>query len=528
MTRDFTKRVEPAWISPFRKYAPVALILLIGALLTQTIIIPLFNREGVSWNLLTWTGVVTTYSALAALGAYLFFLIRDMNKVERNATEDITALFKANEQLSTILRCIGDAVITTGEEGNIILMNEAAEYLTGWTQQACEGRQLEEIFHLLNQATREPLSNPFPQLLQKGHHPVVDEHAILTARDGTEREVSFSATPLLDVDRWLVGVVMVFRDDSALRHAQRQRESLIGELSATNEKLRFEVAKSEQARRAALNLMQDAQRAQNALRESEEQLRRINEQLRESNNALEEYAHVASHDLQEPLRKIESFAHLFMEDYGPKVDVQGRKYIDIMVDAARRMRRLIKDVLALAEAGASERPFASVPLDRVVNTARDNLSERIKERPVEIVANPLPIVNGDETQLTRLFQNLIGNALKFNDKRTPRVEIRAVEQASGWKIFFEDNGIGMHPAEVGKIFAPFKRLHGRNRYEGTGIGLAVCRKIIHRHGGSIGVDSNPGQGSTFWLVIPRQESKEPGEETTHEGQERDKHEQNNS
>jgi PAS domain S-box-containing protein len=505
MKRDFTRPVEPAWISPVRKYAPVALIVLIGALLTQTVFIPMFSRDDAAWNLWTWTGVITAYLGLGGLAIYLFVLIRDMNTVERSATEDIDALFKTNEQLSTILHCIADGVITTNDTGQVLLMNEVAEHMTGWTQKEAAGRKLQEVFQLFDENTHESLPAPMPQLQSKGRRFTVEEHAILTARDRTERIVSFSSTPLLDADRWLVGAVIVFRDDSALRHAYRQRESLIEELSATNKKLRAEIAKSEQARRAALNLMQDAQQAQNALRESEDQLRQINERLRESNHALEEYAHVASHDLQEPLRKIESFTSLFLEDYGSKVDAQGRQYLDVMVNAAQRMRRLIKDVLTLAEAGASERPFTTVSLDRVVNTARDNLSERIQERSVEIIVHSLPTVMGDETQLVRLFQNLLSNALKFNDKRQPRIEIKSSEEDTFWKITVQDNGIGMNPAEAGKIFAPFKRLHGRNEYEGTGIGLAVCRKIIHRHGGTIGVDSQPGLGSTFWLTIPRKE-----------------------
>ncbi len=509
MKFDRTQHVEPVWTAPVRKYAPVVLLFLVAALLTFTVFIPLYHHQECYENVWTWTGILLTYLALGALGAYLFLLIRHMNTTEQAATADLSALFDANEHLNTILRSVGDGVITTNQEGAVTLMNAVAETLTGWKVGAAAGRKVEEVFQPMREHTRAVIPDPFSQSLQAGRR-THEENALLIARDGTERIVAFSATPLLDDDQWVTGVVIVFRDAGLLRRAQQQRENLINELSQINGRLRAEVANSEQSRRAALNLMQDAQQAQQALRKSEERLRLINERLTESNNALEEYAHVASHDLQEPLRKVESFTAIFLEEYGSKVDETGRQYLDITVNAARRMRRLIKDVLALAEAGASERPFAPVCLDRVLATARDNLSERIRERSAEIEAQPLPEVLGDEAQLTRVFQNFIGNALKFNDKRQPHIEIRPEETPHEWKIIIQDNGIGMNAAEAGKIFAPFKRLHGRKEYEGTGIGLAVCRKIIHRHGGSVGVDSVPGEGSSFWLTLPKTEGNRPG------------------
>lgn len=239
------------------------------------------------------------------------------------------------------------------------------------------------------------------------------------------------------------------------------------------------------------------------LKRVQDELRESNERLRESNDALEEYARVASHDLQEPLRKIESFSNIILEDYHGALDQDGRHYLHVLVKSAGRMRRLIKDVLAFSRAGSHEKPMERVELNDVLAAVRENLTERMEEKHAVLDTRALPTVQGDETQLLQLFQNLVSNALKFNDKDAPRVSVYAEERGDHWEVCVRDNGIGMKEWEMRYIFAPFKRLHGQERYEGTGIGLAVCRKIIHRHGGTVTVESKPGQGSLFKLTFPR-------------------------
>jgi light-regulated signal transduction histidine kinase (bacteriophytochrome) len=304
-----------------------------------------------------------------------------------------------------------------------------------------------------------------------------------------------------------MGAVIVFHDVTERRRVQREREKLIQELSDTNKKLRDEVQKREAARRAALSLMQDAQTAQAA--------------LKESNAALEEYARVASHDLQEPLRKIESFAQVLVEDFGGKLDKQAKTYLDIMVDAANRMRRLIRDVLAFSRAGTVEKPFGAVDLNQVLTVALDNLSARINDQHAEVIFSPLPTVFADETQMIQLFQNLVGNGLKFNKGEHPKVEVCAEESRDEWKISVKDNGIGMRESERQLIFAPFKRLHSQQEFEGTGIGLAICRRIVTRHGGEIGVTAEPGKGSTFWLTMPKS-TRQLQQETTNKSSDTNK------
>lgn len=229
----------------------------------------------------------------------------------------------------------------------------------------------------------------------------------------------------------------------------------------------------------------------------------IIEKLVSSNRELEDFAFVASHDLQEPLRKIESFAQVLREDCAEKLDARARGYIDIMAASAARMRRLIRDVLAFSRAGTAEKPFGAVDLTKVMAIVQDNLSERIQERHALVVVHDLPTIHGDETQMIQLLQNLVGNGLKFNEGPDPRVEVFASENETVWTLCVRDNGIGMRPGEAETIFAPFKRLHNQQRFEGTGIGLAICRRIVTRHGGTIGVESELNKGSTFWFTLPK-------------------------
>ncbi|MFH0878885.1 MAG: ATP-binding protein [Lentisphaerota bacterium] len=500
MTNQDFHYKEALRLSPLRKYAPVALLALNGLLVAVTVILPLLEEAPPSHNPWTWIGLMVTYLALLALGIFIYRFIHDMDTAQRDATADLNMLFVTNQHLNTILRSIEDGVITTNVDGQVSMMNAVAETLTGWPQARALGTPLPRVFQLLNEASRLEEPSPFARVVATGARIPASVSSILVSLEGVESPVEWIATPLLSNENKVIGSVVVFRDATAQRLAQRQRDDLIQQLLESNEKLRREIAKSDESRRAALNLMQDAQMAQKALEISEEK-------LRESNASLEEYAYVASHDLQEPLRKIENFIQIFLEDYSSHVDERGKQYLATISKAAGRMRKLIKDVLQFAEAGASEKPFSEVSLTRVLHAARDNISEILKEKKGELIIHRLPAIQGDENQLVRVFQNLLSNSLKFNDKRVPRIEVDAKEEGSFWKIQIADNGIGMNPLEMTKLFAPFKRLHGRDRYEGTGIGLAVCRKIITRHGGSIGVDSIQGKGSTFWLMIPKSEAE---------------------
>jgi len=232
-------------------------------------------------------------------------------------------------------------------------------------------------------------------------------------------------------------------------------------------------------------------------------------ELRRSNAELEQFAYVASHDLQEPLRKVTSFCQLLEQRYGTAIDERGIEYIGFAVDGAKRMQVLINDLLTFSRVGRLNVTRATVDLDETLETALGNLAAAIEECEAQIVrrGGPLPQVIGDATLVTMLWQNLIGNAVKFRrEDRVPHVVIDwergTCDHDGHWMFSVTDNGIGIAPEFAEKVFVIFQRLHGRDAYTGTGIGLAVCKKIVELHGGTIGIDTSNSSGSRFWFTLP--------------------------
>ncbi|SPT52034.1 sensor histidine kinase [Actinomadura madurae] len=266
----------------------------------------------------------------------------------------------------------------------------------------------------------------------------------------------------------------------------------------------------------------DAMRARiiDEWRASEDKTRRLNEQtaalneqteeLRRSNAELEQFAYVASHDLQEPLRKVASFCQMIERRYGDQLDERGRQYIAFAVDGAKRMQALINDLLSFSRVGRMSRPEEAVALDEVARQALDNLATLREETGAEVDVAGLPEVPGDRTQLTQLFQNLVGNAIKFRrPDAPPRVTIGVRRDGDEWVFHCTDNGIGIEPRYADRIFLIFQRLHPRDEYTGTGIGLALCKKIVEYHGGRIwlgtdGPEDTPG--TTFHWTLPARPS----------------------
>lgn len=242
------------------------------------------------------------------------------------------------------------------------------------------------------------------------------------------------------------------------------------------------------------------------------------EELRRSNAELEQFAYVASHDLQEPLRKVASFCQLLEKRYGDKLDERGTEYIRFAVDGAKRMQALINDLLTFSRVGRLGATHTEVDLNDSLDTALANLSAAIDEAGAEIVRpqQPLPTVDGDPTLLAMLWQNLIGNAVKFRKEGlTPRISIDCTAQSESddteWLLSVADNGIGIGEDFADKVFVIFQRLHGRDEYSGTGIGLAVCKKIVEHHGGSIRVDPSYTDGTRFLFTLPATPTTEPNE-----------------
>jgi PAS domain S-box-containing protein len=244
-------------------------------------------------------------------------------------------------------------------------------------------------------------------------------------------------------------------------------------------------------------------------KQAEIALREAHEELKRSNAELEQFAYVASHDLQEPLRMVSSYTQLLLRRFGERFDGDAREFMGYIVDGAGRMKQLIEDLLAYSRVGTRGKEFRACPVEDALRRAIGNLRAAIQESGAAITWDALPVVHGDEVQLTQLFQNLLGNALKFRSASVPRVHVFVVQKEADWQFMVRDNGIGIEPQYFERIFMVFQRLHNKADYPGTGIGLAICKKVVERHGGRIWVESRPGEGSAFHFTLPKSREKAP-------------------
>jgi light-regulated signal transduction histidine kinase (bacteriophytochrome) len=310
-----------------------------------------------------------------------------------------------------------------------------------------------QALHLVNEETRAHVDNPIERALQTGQPVGLANHTILISKDGREIPIDDSAAPIRDEDGRIVGAVLVFRDITSRRHSER------------------------------------------ALTDSADALRRANEEL-------QLFAYTASHDLRSPLNSVNTMAQLLSRRFSDQLGEQGREVIGLIAGAAGRMTRLIDDILSFANAGEVNRgPTHPVALTQVLERTLANLEDEIKETEAVVESDPLPSVLAHETPMLQMFQNLVGNALKYRGDAPPRVLVSAAESGTECVISVKDNGMGIAPEYAEEIFKPFKRLHGPE-YPGSGIGLASCKKIAAAYGGRIWVESEPGKGSTFFFSLP--------------------------
>ena len=234
---------------------------------------------------------------------------------------------------------------------------------------------------------------------------------------------------------------------------------------------------------------------------AEERMAQMLTELERSNKELELFAYVASHDLQEPLRMVSSYTQLLARRFEGQLDDKARKYIHYAVDGAVRMQALIDDLLTYSRAGARGKPMEPTASRSALDGATRNLAVRIKETGAVITHDDLPTVRADPAQLLLVFQNLLSNALKFHRADSPSVHVSAQDRGSEWMFSVKDNGIGIEPQHAERVFVIFQRLHTREEYPGTGIGLAICKRIVERHGGKIWLASEPGTGTTFFFTV---------------------------
>lgn len=325
---------------------------------------------------------------------------------------------------------------------------------------------------------------------------------IIVDRNTTVRFINPAAEAMLDRQAdTLLGQGFEFpiarREATEITIIRRNGEPTIAEMCVIETEWQEEVA--------YLVLIRDITERKRA----EEALARQAEELARSNAELDQFAYVVSHDLQEPLRAVAGYLRLLQRRNKGRLDASSENYITRTVDAALRMQTLINDLLAYSRVHTRGTSFEPIDCNVIVNRALVHLRDAVEKSGVVVNADRLPVIQGDDTQLTQLFKNLISNAIKFRGAVPLRVDIAAERKEQEWVFSVRDNGIGIDPKYTDRIFVIFKRLHGRRKYPGTGIGLAICKKIVERHGGRIWVGSELGKGSTFYFTIPEHGGNAP-------------------
>lgn len=367
---------------------------------------------------------------------------------------DVTERKRAEQKLAEQARVLDLAtVLVQGMDSRIMLWTQGAERLYGYSASEALGRVSHEL-----------LQTQFPESLQQLVASLDDTgkwegELVHRKKDGTKVVVA--------------SLQLLYRDEQG--HAQRIMEA-----------------------NADITARKEAELAAHA----------YTEDLRRSNAELEQFAYVASHDLQEPLRMVASYTELLAERYRDKLDERGEKYISYAVDGARRMQILIHDLLAYARVSSQAKPLQPTDSGAVLDSVMAHLRSVIEKNQAKVTCGKLPIVNADEVQLGQVFQNLIANAIKFHGDKPPRVEIRADAEGDDWSFAIADDGIGIDKEHGSRLFQMFQRLHTREEYEGSGIGLAISKRIVERHGGRIWFDSTPGGGTTFHFTIPKNGEKQ--------------------
>jgi len=379
--------------------------------------------------------------------------LRGYAKIMRDVTERRQAeerLRLSEERFRSLVEQSVDGIVITEASGRIALANRAAARMFGYAEGDLEGRLVDELLPVPSRAVHAAHRTRFhddPQPRPMGG----GLQLMALRRDGSEFPVDVGLTPL----------------------------------------------QTREGRAVAASVRDITERKQ-----AEEELSRRAEELARSNAELEQFAYVASHDLQEPLRMVSYYTQLLARRYQGRLDEDADTFIAFAVEGASHMQQLINDLLDFSRVGTKGKEFHPVAAKAAVERALLNLGATLAEAGAEVAVGELPSVRGHDAELMRLFQNLIGNAVKFRGEAPPRVEISAQREGDDWHFLVSDNGIGIDERYWERIFVIFQRLHPRGDHAGTGIGLALCRRIVERHGGRIWVESTPGKGTTFHFTLP--------------------------
>ena len=360
---------------------------------------------------------------------------------ERKRAEEV------RERLAAVVESSDDAIIGKTMDGTITIWNRGAEKVFGYSSAEAVGKTI----HMLVPPER---ANEEPDILARiGRGESVDHFETIRVRkDGTYIDVSTTISPIRDSSGVIVGASKIARDITERKRAERRLADKV-------------------------------------------------EELARSNRDLEQFAYAASHDLQEPLRMVASYTQLLAERYCGKLDENADKFLGYAREGALRMQVLIRDLLAFSRVVQAGVTGKNVDCDVALEEALQSLTAAIEESGAVVTHTALPNVWADQTQMAQVFQNLIGNAIKFRNGAPPKCAVSAEKSGCNWLFSVSDNGIGIAPEYAENIFVVFQRLHDRDEYPGTGIGLAICKKIVERHGGNISVESQPGEGSTFSFAL---------------------------
>lgn len=346
----------------------------------------------------------------------------------------------------TTLKSIGDAVIATDSAGRLTFLNPVAEDLTGWKTTEAADKPIHEVFVIRNEETGALAEIPVQRVLRDGRIVGLANHTILFGRDGRVTPIDDSAAPIRSSDGEIKGVVLVFRDISERRAAERaMKQSLVD---------------------------------------------------------MERFAYVASHDLQEPLRTVSTFATLLERRCGASLDADGREYLQFITGGVARMRHLVSDLLTYSRAGSGALRVEQVAAAEIVTDALSSLHAAVEAADANITVHDLPVIQGDRLKLAQVFQNLIGNSIKFRCHDRPcEIEVGAETREGSWVFYVRDNGMGFDEVYAGRIFEMFQRLSSAPQ-SGSGIGLAIAKRIVETHHGEIWAKSKLGEGATFRFSLP--------------------------
>ncbi|MCI0455518.1 MAG: ATP-binding protein [Gemmataceae bacterium] len=395
--------------------------------------------------------------AVREQAARLEVALGEVREFSRQRDQAEASLRRQIDALHLVLDSIADGVVIADETGTLRLLNRTAEEILGVGLIEVPVEQWAERYgcYLPDRVTPYPSDQlPLARAL-RGETVQEEEVFIRHANRPDGIWVSVNAAPLRDSEGRPHGGVAALRDVTARKQA-------------------------------------------------EEILKRTAAELARSNEDLQQFAYVVSHDLREPLRMVSGFCRLLRDRYHGKLDRRADEFLDFAMDGAARMDKLITDLLAYARVGTRGKVFAPTDSSAVFEGAIANLGRVVEESGAEVTRGHLPTVLADESQLGQLAQNLLANALKFHGPRPPRVHVSAERVEGGWRFAVRDHGIGIAPADLGRIFGVFERLHPSAEYPGSGIGLAICKRIVERHGGRIWVESEPGRGSTFYFTLSDQ------------------------